>query len=180
MRVIALEDRRTAAPAEASPLPRRRLPLLHQFFSGNESKRRRWNRRAGAECGARRLSALAAMAVTHRRKFALDLVPNTTTKTGTFKHLSSFRTRAKLRFASNVLFSATSLVPSSKFIVTAPSMSSLRSFYCFISFTKLQSTNWLKGISLVILSRSLVSCTSRLTPLSEMMPSSVKELIEVS
>jgi hypothetical protein len=70
--------------------------------------------------------------------------------------------------------------PISKFIVTAPSMSSLRSFYYFISFTKLQSTNWLKGISLVILSRSLVSCTSRLTPLSEIMPSSVKELIEVS
>src|SRR4030095_6761210 len=28
------------------------------------------------------------------------------------------------------------------------------SFYCFISFTKLQSTSWLNGISLVILSRS--------------------------
>ena len=43
-----------------------------------------------------------------------------------------------------------------------------------ISFTKLQSTNWLSGISLVNLSRSLVSWTSRLTPLSEMMPSSAK------
>src|SRR5262245_40577503 len=52
--------------------------------------------------------------------------------------------------------------------------------YCLISFTKLQSTNWFSGTSFVILSRSLVSCTSRLTPLSEMMPSSVNELIEVS
>ena len=50
----------------------------------------------------------------------------------------------------------------------------------FISFTKLQSTNWLSGISLVILSRSFVNCTSRETPLSEMMPSSTKELIETS
>src|SRR5262245_53689219 len=52
--------------------------------------------------------------------------------------------------------------------------------YCLISFTKLQSTNWFSGTSFVILSRSLVSCTSRLTPLSEMMPSSVNEFIEVS
>jgi hypothetical protein len=50
----------------------------------------------------------------------------------------------------------------------------------FISFTKLQSTSWLNGISFVSLSLSLVSCTSSCTPLSEMMPSSVKELIDAS
>src|SRR6266508_6579272 len=50
----------------------------------------------------------------------------------------------------------------------------------FISFTKLQSTNWLNGISLVSFSRSFVSCTSSCTPLSEMMPSSVNELIDAS
>src|SRR5436309_3271165 len=50
----------------------------------------------------------------------------------------------------------------------------------FISFTKLQSTSWLNGISLVSLSLSFVSWTSSCTPLSEIIPSSVNELIEAS
>ncbi len=45
----------------------------------------------------------------------------------------------------------------------------------FISFTKLQSTNWLNGISFVSLSLSFVSCTSSCTPLSEIVPSSLND-----
>src|SRR5919109_2634476 len=65
MRLVALQNWRTAPPAKTSPRPRRRLPFLQQLGSGDKSKRVRRNRSAGDKRTSRCLATLTTVAIAH-------------------------------------------------------------------------------------------------------------------
>src|SRR5262245_37666219 len=95
MIIIALQNRRTASATKTPPLPWRGFPLSKQLTAGNETKRGGRHGSVAGECCACRFATLTTVTVGYGSEISIDLVPNTTTKTGTFKHLSSFRARRR-------------------------------------------------------------------------------------